>query len=293
MPAGFCMAVRRSLSFRNKTYRAAYGTMLSVKREHQLQDVAQGLVASLFKASREVLEAELFMGSFDQVSAGKPVVEQTIMGQDGTSLVCWPEVPFWACTYDLTTMHNFEPLQGLSRLALLPAFRRYIEARRSDEDLLYSSIISKDVPMLSDTIAGPRMRPDADFLAHYPCPPDKDGGTLVFRFSEREQCACSYHIVKLCKPGLPDHRLGHIQIFRRGTASFLNLLRALKHVRMLLLQAGCLGAIYHDNGTLPRAVLLSARFVPTPRHFSFVLCGRKDRVEPFLQAQLPFEIDVL
>ena len=294
-PVGCLMHVERDLFCKGKWYRAFYGTLLSVLPDHRGRGLAERLMHRSFDWIFKERRADLEVGVFDIDQAGRPAITKAVQRYDPayTILETRP-MPIWACTADILEATRYEPLEGISRVAMWPGFRDLFAFRPSADE--------KGRALVPAPLADARdleQRFTLGFGAgtsvaqmYPPATSDDSSGTVGFEFGSSQRCLISYHVLTLVKPGLPDGRLGMLQFVDPQGTSPANLVRALRTLSAALIARGCFTVIYLNAGTLPTHVLLRAMFLPTPRTLCFEFTGRREAVEPFRDLRPPFFVDM-
>ncbi len=290
------VALERKILWEGRPLRGYFVTLLTVDPDHRGRGLAQRILRHLTAEALERRRADVLVSCFDAGAAGKPTVEKMVQGAKGAmDLRLSPALSLWACTADLREADRYEPMQGLSRIALWPGVRSLLAFSPDTADGRLRAVPAR-LESSSSVYSRPTgfaFRPGSALSDLYGNHADGRSGTLRFEFGPREAVTVAWHVSVLTKPGLPDRLMGSVQLVLPENATAGNLARALRHVNGLLLRQGCLGTTILDTGMVPRMVLWRSGFRPTPRRIHLAVRGPAAVLEPFPALRGPFSVDLL
>lgn len=292
-PCGCLLHVDRDLFCKGRWYRAAYGSLLAVAQRARGQRLGERLMHQAFAHLFGSRGVELEVGFFDYGQAGRVAITKAVRSfHPDFDIVETPPMAIWAATPSLVAASRYEPLQGLARLVLTPGVRRLFEARPAR-----APVVPVDDPAVPDRedlarrfTIGFGFGGSVD--AMYPSPARPSAGRRAYHVRRGRRCLLAYHVITLAKRGLPDGDVGVLQFVDAGDATASELVAALRSLQAELFAAGCFTVLALDTGVLSKAVLLRARFVPTPRRVCLEIAGRRADLDPFRSLPRPYFLDL-
>lgn len=293
--AGCEVALERQVSWHGRSLKCHYVTLLSVDPAHRGRGLGQGILRLLAEEAHDRRGTDLIVSTFDAGAAGKPTVEKAVAWAGGRlDLRLSPAIPVWACVGDFREIDRYEPMHGLSRVALWPGIRSLLGfTPKDDKGLVVRPASLNDVTAKDGSGFGFGFDLTAGPATMYGARPDGKSGTLQFDFGPGQRVTVSWHIATMRKPGLPDRSLGTVQFVQPEQVSASQLARALRYVNSMLLRQGCLATTILQNGIASGMTLWRAGFRPTPRKVHFAVRGRAEIVSQFGDFQAPFGVDLL
>jgi GNAT superfamily N-acetyltransferase len=287
------VALERQVVWNGRRLRGYYVTLLSVDPDHRGRGIAQRILRHLTEVALDERQADVLVSSFDAGAAGRPTVQKSVARVQGEiDLRISSPISMWACTADLREVDQYEPMIGLSRIALWPGLHWLLGfSPRPDEPGLTAHAASLDdvADPCSDFGFGLTGGPALMYRSRT----DNRAGTLRFSFADRERVTISWHMVTLSKFGLPDRPLGMVQFVLPEAASGRNLVLALRHVNRFLLGQGCIATTILDTGMVSRGRLWQAGFRPTPRRIHFAVRGWSAKMAELGEFPRPLSVDLL
>jgi GNAT superfamily N-acetyltransferase len=259
------LAFPRTLRKGARTFKAYYVTLLTVDPTKRRTGIARRILEALTHEALNERGALLLCSVFDEGHAGLP----TVQASTALVLLTSPTFRFWGRTSDLRLADQYERLQGLTRLALLPGVRQLVQGRRSGpiRALLNepATLAGCDFPLAFEV--------DTDLLATYTS--SERAGALRISCGTGASCSVAYQLGRLRKPGLPTQRIGQIQYLVPHSASPGQIAQALRVTHQALINQGCLFTVIAETGALAATSLLLAGFVPLERRMRFALRARE------------------
>jgi GNAT superfamily N-acetyltransferase len=281
---GFVLALPRTLFIGEVKLKTFLGTALSIDPAHRRTGVGRQLLAHFHRTALDAKGADLLVGTVDEGQRGITALKSAYrLSHPPLDIKLSRALSVWACTNDIETVHQYEPLEGMQKLARFGPLRKRLEfspraANGSGKDFVATRVSARECMPSPPPAASFGFLMEEDLCLRYEPHANDMSGTTRVEFATGS-VTIAWDAPVLVREGLPSRRVAFLQLIQNHGATRAELITALRHMNETFLASGCLSTCVTQCDQVPSTVLLRAGFVPTTRRVRFAVWGPNTLVE--------------
>jgi GNAT superfamily N-acetyltransferase len=293
-PAGFELALERTLYVGERTFDAWYASVFTVAADHRRRGLGRWILEGINRLVFEDRGGDVIVSTFHEGHAGSPTVQSTFDRIEDWGVARFHRSPIWTRRLDRQPLPPLDPAPAFVELTQVGAGLEPCLAGRPVLDAGGLSTQTLDAGAVDALV---RSSFSASFAlteslgAQYLNPIDATSGLLRYEDAPAGACLCAWNILPMA---IEAHRLrpvGQLQLVLAPGASDEPIRRMVHHLGLFFAERGCFVMTALELGPVPRAVLEELGFAATEALITFAARGPKRNLEAFEGLRPPFFLD--
>jgi hypothetical protein len=287
-PAGFEIALERTLHAAGRTLRCFYASVFTVAADQRRLGLGRFVLEGINRLVFEERGADVILSTFHEGHAGSPVVQSTFDRIPDWGVVRFHRSPIWSRRLDRNPLPALERAPACVQLELdgdgagsrvvARGNRAAVPSAGAIEARLRASFSASFA--ISESLAGQYLNPRnaaSGMMLHEPDAPDFG--------------LAAWNVLPMAVDDRRLRPIGQLQLVLAPGRAAATVETVVLHTAHLLAERDCFAMTLLDTGMVPRGVLESLGFAPSDMQVTFAARGPRRNLETFADLEPPFFLD--